>query len=130
MFKVTQTGMKFYRELFGQEYPFEKYDQIYVPEFNAGAMENVGCVTYNEDMLFRGEDKTMDKKMQLTITNLHELAHHWFGNLVTMKWWDDLWLNESFATYMSYLALTSIPELKNFHGVWTDFLAKDKAQAM
>ena len=81
-------------------------------------MENVGCVTFSENYLARGEEKTMDKRMHISITNLHELAHHWFGNLVTMKWWNDLWLNESFATYMSYLAMDSIPELKYFQGEW------------
>ena len=83
---------------------FAKYDQVFVPEHNFGAMENVGCVTYNENYMFRGETPTMAKKLRFSITNLHELAHMWFGNLVTMTWWNDLWLNEAFATALSYKA--------------------------
>jgi len=93
-----------------------------VPEFNSGAMENVGCVTFNENTLFRGQKITLAKRMALHITTLHELAHQWFGNLVTMKWWNDLWLNESFATYMSFLAMSNAPELSYFHGQWIDFM--------
>lgn len=74
-------------------------------------MENNGCVTFNEDKLYRGSTITLAMRTKLANTNLHELAHHWFGNLVTMKWWDDLWLNESFATYISYLAMDKVPEL-------------------
>lgn len=124
MFTVTQAGINFYQKLFGKAYQFSKYDQIFVPEFNTGAMENVGCVTYSEDELFRGQTITLNKRMRLQITTLHELAHHWFGNLVTLKWWDDLWLNESFATYMSYLAMDGAPELKYFKGQWNDFMGE------
>lgn len=87
-------------------------------------MENAGCVTFSEDLLHRGQTMTDEKRLELQITNLHELAHHWFGNLVTMKWWDDLWLNESFATYMSYLAMDNSPELKDFRGkgVWANLM--------
>ena len=121
MFKVTQAGVKFYEQLFGKKYQFSKYDQVFVPEFNSGAMENNGCVTFNEDKLYRGQNINLAKRMKLANTNLHELAHHWFGNLVTMKWWDDLWLNESFATYISYLAMEKAPELQYMKGSWTDF---------
>ena len=94
-----------------------------MPEFNSGAMENVGCVTINEAKLHRGEHMTLGKRMRTSITVLHELAHMWFGNLVTMKWWDDLWLNESFATYMSYYAMSKAPELKYFKNQWNFFLS-------
>jgi len=87
-------------------------------------MENVGCVTYNEMYLWRGETPTIAKRLSLAITNLHELAHMWFGNLVTMKWWDDLWLNEAFATFMSFLSIIHSPELSHFHDTaWCVFYA-------
>jgi aminopeptidase N len=98
--------MEFYNDLFGIKYQFSKYDQIFVPEFNSGAMENIGCVTFTEEYLKRGQTMSLQNRLQLANTALHELAHHWFGNLVTMKWWNDLWLNESFATYMAYLSMT------------------------
>lgn len=122
MFKVTKAGIKFYEKLFGREYPFGKYDQVFVPEHNYGAMENVGCVTYNENYLFKGQTPSLAKRLRFSITNLHELAHMWFGNLVTMEWWNDLWLNESFATYMSFLSMASVPELQYFDTVWATFL--------
>lgn len=85
-------------------------------------MENIGLVTYNEMFLFRGEQPTITKRLRFATTYLHELAHMWFGNLVTLKWWNDLWLNESFATYASYLALARAPELEYFNTSWITFL--------
>ena len=97
---VTRQGFDHFRELFGQPYPFGKYDQVFVPEFNSGAMENVACVLLTERILFRSR-VTRTMAMRRAEILLHELAHMWFGNLVTMRWWDDLWLNESFATYVA-----------------------------
>lgn len=112
IFEITGQGLDFYGELFSQPYPFAKYDQVFVPEYNSGAMENVGCVTYNEAYLFR-DPPTENQRLDRAETFLHELAHMWFGNLVTMRWWNDLWLNESFATYISYLAMTSATRFRN-----------------
>ena len=91
---------------FGMRYPFDKYDQLFVPEFNAGAMENAGCVTIAENYVFRSK-VTDARRERRAETILHEMAHMWFGDLVTMRWWDDLWLNESFATYASVLCQTA-----------------------
>ncbi|MEO8625899.1 MAG: aminopeptidase N [Candidatus Limnocylindrales bacterium] len=113
IFEVTTQGLDFYTDLFAQPYAFgSKYDQVFVPEYNSGAMENVGCVTYNEAYLFR-DPPTDNQRLDRAETFLHELAHMWFGNLVTMRWWNDLWLNESFATYISYLAMTSATRFRN-----------------
>jgi aminopeptidase N len=123
--EVTAQGMDFYSDLFDRAYPFAKYDQIFVPEYNSGAMENVGLVTYNEAYLFR-DPPTNDQRLDRAEVLLHELTHMWFGNLVTMRWWDDLWLNESFATYLAYLGLT---EATRFTEAWKAFNADMKRWA-
>ena len=120
MFRVTMAGMNYYEKFFGVEFPFSKYDQIFTPEYNMGAMENVGLVTFNEAYCWRSKP-TQRQRTGFAITNLHELAHMWFGNLVTMTWWNDLWLNESFATFISHLCLDDAPELKDYKTSWLIF---------
>ena len=118
IFLVTKQGFEYFEKTFGLAYPFEKYDQIAVVDFNFGAMENAGAVTFREDVLvFRSH---MPDKAYLSRANtiLHEMAHMWFGDMVTMYWWDDLWLNESFAEWSSYLALS---EATRFKGAWSEF---------
>jgi aminopeptidase N len=117
IFGLTTQGLDYYADLFDQRYPFAKYDQIFVPEYNSGAMENVGAVTYNEAYLFR-DPPTENQRLDRAEVLLHELAHMWFGNLTTMRWWDDLWLNESFATYVSYLTMV---EATRFTNAWKVF---------
>lgn len=119
LFTVTRQGFDFFVHLFARPFPFAKYDQVFVPEFNAGAMENVGCITHSETMIYR-DPPTDAQRMERAETVLHELAHMWFGDLVTMRWWDDLWLNESFATYVSYLAMA---EATRFRAAWRAFHA-------
>ena len=122
---ITRAGFKFYEEAFGFPYPFRKYDQIFVPEYNAGAMENAACVTFRDEYVFRS--RPLEARVERrTVTILHELAHMWFGDLVTMKWWNDLWLNESFAEYISTLAVSEVTRWKE---VWTTFSAAEKAWA-
>ncbi len=125
IFELTKQGFAFFEEQFGVPYAFTKYDQLFVPEFNAGAMENAGCVTFLEDFVFRSR-VTQAAYEQRANTILHEMAHMWFGDLVTMKWWDDLWLNESFAEWASHHAnvnATRFPE------AWTTFANLRKAWA-
>ena len=116
MLKITAQSFDYYHSLFGIRYPFGEYHQVYVPEFNAGAMENPGCVTLRDQYVFRGA-MTHDEVLTRSSTISHEMAHMWFGDLVTMKWWDDLWLNESFAEYMSYRTLCEATE---FTDAWVD----------
>jgi aminopeptidase N len=117
LFEITQQGFDLYRVLFGQSYPFGKYDQLFVPEFNAGAMENVAAVTFHDSYLFR-DPPTETQRLERAEVVLHELAHMWFGNLVTLRWWNDLWLNESFATWASFHALE---RATRFSDAWTRF---------
>src|SRR3978361_39175 len=125
LFTQTKQGFGFYHENFGVPYAFGKYDQLFVPEFNAGAMENAGAVTFLEDYVFRSKvtDAAYERRAE---TVLHEMAHMWFGDLVTMRWWDDLWLNESFATYMSVLCMVSATRYTNG---WTTFANSEKTWA-
>jgi aminopeptidase N len=124
-FKPTIAGLKFYNDYFGYPYPFEKYDQIIVPDFNPGAMENAGAVTFNERYISRG-DESRRLKMRRSSVILHEMAHMWFGDLVTMKWWDGLWLNESFASYLAAIALYEATEFKE---AWQRFYSGMKQWA-
>lgn len=125
LFQQTKDGFAYYHKNFGVAYPFSKYDQIFCPEYNMGAMENAGAVTFRDEYVFTSEP-TPYRLERRNDTILHEMAHMWFGDLVTMQWWDDLWLNESFATWSAAIAQTEIGEYPN---AWTTFAAVEKAWA-
>ena len=125
IFEVTRQGFDFFHDSFGVRYPFGKYDQLFVPEFKEGAMENAGCVTITEDCVYRSRvtDTVRESRAEGI---LHEMAHMWFGDLVTMRWWDDLWLNESFATWAGTAAQA---EATRWPQAWTTFAQASKAWA-
>ena len=123
MLEITRQSFDYYHRIFEQRYPFDSYDQCFVPEFNAGAMENPGCVTFRDEFVFRSAVTDTEREVR-AIVIAHEMAHMWFGDLVTMRWWDDLWLNESFAEYMAY---RTVSEVTRFPGAWTGFAAGRKA---
>ncbi|AIR97838.1 aminopeptidase N [Streptomyces glaucescens] len=121
--EITRQCYDRYHEKFEEPYPFDSYDQAFVPEFNAGAMENPGLVTFRDEFVYRSAVTDTERQTRAMVI-AHEMAHMWFGDLVTLKWWDDIWLNESFAEYMGYQTLI---EATRFTDTWTDFGVVRKA---
>jgi aminopeptidase N len=126
IFDITRHGLDFFEALFDHPYAFGKYDQVFVPECSVGAMENPGCITFTERYIFRARVTEAAREARAS-TILHEMAHMWFGDLVTMRWWDDLWLNESFATYMATLSLAHATRFTN---AWVTFANEEKTWAL
>lgn len=122
LFEVTRQSFDRLHQLFDQRYPFGRYDQAFVPEFNWGAMENPGCVVFAEEMLFHSAPTEAERAGRAMVV-AHEMAHMWFGDLVTLRWWDDIWLNESFAEYLGYRVAA---EATRFSNSWSGFAAKRK----
>ncbi|MGP3921718.1 aminopeptidase N [Streptomyces sp. 8N616] len=120
---ITRRCFDRYHEIFDEPYPFDSYDQAFVPEFNSGAMENPGLVTFRDEFIYRSAVTDTERQTRAMVI-AHEMAHMWFGDLVTLTWWDDIWLNESFAEYMGFQILT---EATDFSGTWTDFAVARKS---
>ncbi|MFW6689796.1 aminopeptidase N [Streptomyces sp. MAR4 CNX-425] len=123
LFDVTRRCFDRYHERFAEPYPFDSYDQAFVPEFNANAMENPGLITFRDEFVYRSAVTDTERQTRAMVI-AHEMAHMWFGDLVTLRWWDDIWLNESFAEYMGYQTLS---EATRFTGIWTDFAVARKS---
>ncbi|WKX69776.1 aminopeptidase N [Streptomyces sp. XD-27] len=123
LFDITKRCFDRYHEIFDEPYPFDSYDQAFVPEFNSGAMENPGLVTFRDEYIYRSAVTDAQRQTRAMVI-AHEMAHMWFGDLVTMRWWDDIWLNESFAEYMGFQILT---EATRYTGTWADFGVRRKS---
>jgi aminopeptidase N len=122
LFSITRACLDRYLQIFDEPYPFDSYDQAFVPELDAGAMENPGCVTFRDEFIFSSAVTRAERQTRGMVI-AHEMAHMWFGDLVTMRWWDDVWLSESFAEYMGFQVLS---EATSFTGTWTDFALSRK----